>query len=84
MADLCSFLAPSMFGVYLFHESAIGRKVYQIPMAWITENWQWMPDAGNILLCVCFTFLVSLCVDLMRRVFLWSGKKAFQCAFMTK
>lgn len=61
------FVSPSMFGVYLFHESAFGRRFYQIPMAYLTEHCPALPNAVNIIGCMLFTFTISFGVDLLRR-----------------
>ncbi len=61
------FISPSMFGVYLFHESIVGRRIYQIPMAYLTEHCPQIPDAVNLFGCMLLTFTVSLGVDLLRR-----------------
>ncbi len=61
------FLGPSMFGVYLFHESLLRRYLYQRPEAWFNATYPELPAWIPILLCTAFTFVVSLGVDLLRR-----------------
>ncbi len=78
LAKVAAFLGPSMFGIYLFHESAFGSQLYRIPMAYITEHWTGLPNAVNILLCVLITSTTSLGVDLLRRGGLALIKKLYR------
>ena len=64
---VATFLGPSMFGVYLFHESPMRVVLYQLPETWLSDNCPWMPTAVILLGCAAFTFAVSLGLDLMRR-----------------
>lgn len=77
---VATFLGPSMFGVYLFHESPLKEVLYQLPEVWLSDNYPWIPTAIIILACAVFTFVVSLCVDLLRRAGLstirWTWGKA--------
>lgn len=67
LSKVACFLAPSMFGVYLIHESPIQGLFYKVPMLWLSDNCPWMPTAVILLGCAAFTFAVSLGVDLLRR-----------------
>ena len=71
------FLGPSMFGVYLFHESPMRVVLYQLPETWLSDNCPWMPTAVILLGCAAFTFAVSLGVDLLRRAGLAGSRWAW-------
>ncbi len=56
-----------MFGVYLLHDTtSIGRKLYQIPEAWLAANTDLHPMIV-VFLCACLTFCICLGVDFLRR-----------------
>lgn len=62
-----SFLAPSMFGVYLLHETtAFGHEIFRVPQSWMVTHWQ-LPSGVVILLSAMITFVACVVVDLMRR-----------------
>ena len=67
LTRLVCFLGPSMFGIYLFHESPFRQVLYQIPETWLHQQYPWLPVAIIILACTVLTFTVSLCADLTRR-----------------
>lgn len=67
-----SFLAPSMFGVYLLHETTVfGHNLFRIPQAWMQAHWN-MPAFFVIVISAVFTFCVGVCVDLCRRWMVYS------------
>lgn len=61
-----SFIAPSMFGVYLFHEP-MGELLFQRPQLWLEKTFAWMPNSINLLLSALFCFTICVIVDLLRR-----------------
>lgn len=61
------FLGPSMFGVYLFHESPLRVYLYKAPEAWLAAHCPWLPTAAILVACAGLTFATGLCVDLVRR-----------------
>lgn len=61
------FLGPSMFGVYLFHESPLRGYLYQRPEAWLELQCPWLPTVAILMMCAGFTFAAGLCMDLARR-----------------
>ncbi len=70
LGKVASRIAPSTFGIYLFHEGNFGRSghaLYWLPMKWISGN----IDAVHPLLVVFFVavlvFLIGLLADAIRR-----------------
>lgn len=64
----CSFLGPSMFGVYLLHDATrIGPLIYSWPETWLFNHTSLHP-ALIILMCAIFTFFFCITVDLLRRM----------------
>lgn len=67
LTRIVCFLGPSMFGIYLFHESPLRHILFLRPEVWLHEHYSWVPAIAILLLCAAFTFVVSLCADLARR-----------------
>lgn len=79
------FCSPSLFGVFLFHETtAFGPELYRIPERVLCDSTE-MPPALIVFTCAMAVFVVSICVDLARRSFvmmlhkslgaLWADRK---------
>lgn len=65
----CSFMGPSMFGVYMMHEVMHnGRLIYRIPQEWLHSHG--VSPFACVFLTAVSTFLICLAVDLCRRVLL--------------
>lgn len=63
-----SFLAPSMFGVYLLHETtAFGHELFRVPQSWMLAH-SYLPPAIIILLSAFATFGIGVALDLVRRL----------------
>ncbi len=68
LVRVAAFCAPSMFGIYLFHDVSVLKVfLYQRPEAWLHATFPQLPIAVIILMCTCLCFTVSLGVDLLRR-----------------
>ena len=64
---VAAFFAPSMFGVYLLHDTtSFGHELFRQPQSWMVAHWQ-LPIGVAILLSAMATFAVCVLVDLMRR-----------------
>lgn len=67
LGHLCSFCAPSMFGVYLFHHgTAFGPLIYQTVEKMMAED-VGMHAVVNVLLAAVVTFVAGLLFDFIRR-----------------
>ena len=67
LATFVRFVAPSMFGVYLFHDvTSFGPLLYQVPEKWLVENTA-LPLAVVIIACALSTFFIACVADLFRR-----------------
>lgn len=67
LTRVATFCGPSMFGVYLFHESPLRPLLCLKPELWLGEHVAWLPIVFRLLLVAIFCFTVSLGVDLLRR-----------------
>lgn len=68
LTRLATFLGPSMFGIYLLHESKLRAILYQRPELWLNDACPWLTPVGIVLVSAVFCFSVSLAFDLLRRV----------------
>lgn len=63
------FLSPSMFGVYLLHETtSFGRLLYQIPQEWLNTKTV-IPASIAVVASALFAFVLCTILDLGRRFF---------------
>ena len=64
---ICTFISPSMFAVYLIHETTpMGRFLYLVPQKWLWENTSLPPFCVVIVTSVA-TFSICMFVDMARR-----------------
>lgn len=64
---ICSFIGPSMFGVYLMHEVMHnGKMIYRVPQEWLCSFG--VPPFACVVLTAITTFLFCLIVDICRRL----------------
>lgn len=62
-----AFLAPSMFGVYLLHETtAFGHELFRVPQRWMAAHLN-LPAPVVIIISAVMTFFLCVAVDLVRR-----------------
>lgn len=70
LGKIATFCAPSMFGVYLLHDTtSFGHEIFRVPERWLAANTALHP-ALIILLAAVWTFAFCLMVDLARRAVL--------------
>lgn len=63
-----NFLAPSMFGVYLLHDTtSFGHRIFQIPQEWLRDNTS-LSIATVITVSAFVVFAAGLLIDLTRRI----------------
>lgn len=75
LGRVVSFCAPSMFGIYLLHETtSFGSWFYKIPQKWMADAWGLHP-VWSILLSAVVAFGVCLAIDLCRRFGVWCIKR---------
>lgn len=67
LGSAVNFIAPSMFGVYLMHDTtSFGHKVFQVPQAWLQSNTN-LGMTTAIVLSAMIVFVLGIAVDLFRR-----------------
>ena len=66
LKNICSYVGPSMFGVYLIHEVMHnGREIYRIPQAWLSSLG--CSPFACVVITAMSTFTFCIVVDLVRR-----------------
>lgn len=66
MVRMSSWMAPSMFGIYLLHEvCCFGRSLFRFPLNALTGRG--MPPFVAVITSACFCFVACLGVDILRR-----------------
>lgn len=66
-ATLVRFCSPSMFAIYLLHDTtSFGSLIYRAPETWLAANTSLHPSL-IIFLCAVLTFIVCLAADTVRR-----------------
>ena len=67
------FLSPSMFGVYLFHDTTSFCRVYLIQIEeWLSGSMSALP---TMICSAMIVFAISVCVDLVRRLIFFLTKR---------
>lgn len=70
MSRLVAFLAPSMFGVYLLHDTtSFGKMLYICPQKWLAANSTLHPIA-IIFTSAIICFVICFVADVVRRLLL--------------
>lgn len=73
-----AFLAPSMFGVYLLHETtAFGHEIFRVPQSWMVAH-SHLPQFMVVLLSAILTFIVCVAIDMLRRLFVYFVRRHLQ------
>ena len=70
LGRVACFLGPSMFGIYLLHESRLQVYLYQRPEAWMSAHFPQLPSVLIVLAAALLCFTITLSVDLLRRALL--------------
>ena len=82
MSRIVFFIAPSIFGIYLLHDTtSFGRLLYRIPETYLSSHTMLSPML-IVFLCAILTFILSLVGDLGRRFIFFSLSELF--CFLTK
>lgn len=69
LARFVSVISPSMFGVYLLHDTtSFGRLLYRVPQSWLDHVG--LHPFLCVLLSTLLCFLICLSIDLLRRMIL--------------
>lgn len=77
IGNAACFISPSLFGIYLLHHvTSFGSKIYRVPETILASSTDCHPFFV-ILICAILTFVLCLCVDLLRRFVFFLLRKLF-------
>lgn len=79
--EVCRFLSPSLFAIYLIHQSSIGKAL--IHDASNMREWLAVPEIVSGMVFGIVVFILSFLLDLFRRVVVWCAQYSWRTVSRT-